>query len=608
MSRSRTDPRARGAGAPDRGAEAALLVAWAWCVALALSRATLAFAPGMGAWGLDLQRALDPVWAWLPWLVAAAAVVPPLARRALPGATALGEWIARRPVRAGVVLAALAAGLVGAFPDRLRFVGDFLLRQGSAGQAIAPARVYPQALPLDVLLHFTLPRALAGSIGPDAAARVVGAAGAAALAIVAIAFARTCGLRGVAALVAVCAALLGGWIALFTGYAKAFGPLAVLTAALAVAAMRVARDGRGFVALGASLALALALHRSALALVPGAALALALGWRRAQGAQRAWRVVAALLPAGVLAVLAPRLLATLTGVDVAVHLAPAATRSRGLLASAFAPARLADVGNLALQLAPLAMLLPAFALLRPAAWRSRETVVLGALAIPFAVGAFAVHPAQGMFRDWDDFAAPAMAVSMLATWLACEALAAAPRLAWVGVGLAAAIAIPAVQSLRLHSDLARGLARVEAFAAGPPAREAHERGQAWDFLGVRYAQLERWDDAARALARAAADTPSPRVMLQWAMAEEARGHLETAREAYRGSLEREPGDPMAWTGLAGVALRLGDTTEVARASAALERLAPGTPAAREVRAALDRMRFAGSEAPAGEGGRGAQTP
>ena len=47
----------------------------------AMARAALGFVPGMWLWGLNLHRFLPPALAWVPWLLAAAALVPPIARR-----------------------------------------------------------------------------------------------------------------------------------------------------------------------------------------------------------------------------------------------------------------------------------------------------------------------------------------------------------------------------------------------------------------------------------------------------------------------------------------------------------------------------------------------
>ena len=40
---------------------------WTILAAVVLARAALPFVPTMWTWGLNLQRFLAPLWAWLPW-------------------------------------------------------------------------------------------------------------------------------------------------------------------------------------------------------------------------------------------------------------------------------------------------------------------------------------------------------------------------------------------------------------------------------------------------------------------------------------------------------------------------------------------------------------
>ena len=105
---------------------------WALLAALALmalARALAPALPGMWLWGLNLLRFM-PWWGWLLWTLSAAALVPAVARRVAPAFAELGDALARGlPWTA--IAAVAAALLVFAFPDQVRFVGDFLLRQGT---------------------------------------------------------------------------------------------------------------------------------------------------------------------------------------------------------------------------------------------------------------------------------------------------------------------------------------------------------------------------------------------------------------------------------------------------------------------------------------------
>src|SRR5262249_24891936 len=191
----------------------------------------------------------------------------------------------------------------------------------------------------------------------------------------------------------------------------------------------------------------------------------------------------------------------------------------------------------------------------------------------------AIHPPQGMFRDWDDYAAAGAALSLIAAWWAVEA-SRATAWRWLALATGLAAAAPAVTWLAINADVDRGLARVEAYLAEPPRRSDAERAPVWDFLGIRNAQLGRWDASAEAMARAAEISPSPRVLLQWALAEQARGRSQVARDVFRRVTEMRPGDARAWYGLAAESWNLGDYDECRRAVARLEQVNPGSPEAR----------------------------
>src|SRR5262249_30864784 len=139
-------------------------------------RLALAFEPSMWAWSLNLQRFLAPGAGWGLWALAAAALIPTLARRAAPLWNAAGDAMVRHPTLATWAAFVTAVLLVGLFPDRVRFTGDFLLRQGTVEVAEKPSSLFPQALPLDVLLHYTVPRVLTDALSLDAngAARLLG--------------------------------------------------------------------------------------------------------------------------------------------------------------------------------------------------------------------------------------------------------------------------------------------------------------------------------------------------------------------------------------------------------------------------------------------------
>jgi tetratricopeptide (TPR) repeat protein len=575
-------------------------VLWIGLAALVFARAALTAAPGMWAWGLNLHRFLSPALAWLPWAVAAAALAPPVARRLEPLCARLGDAIGRGGALVALAVAAGAALFVLLTPDRVRFVGDFLIRQGTVEEAIKPARVWPQALPLDVLLHYTLPLKLTDLALTDAngAARLLGALESALLALAAAAFARALELRGAAALAAASVVYFGGALGLFTGYSKAFAEMAVLAAATGALGLTVIRRGRGLLALGLVVAVGVTLHRAALGLVPAAALAWGL-WLRNHGGRGRWRAPGVLLalaiPLVALAVMAPRIVSVALRWDP-THFASAEVAAQGgIWKAAFAGSRLTDLASLVLLLSPLAVLAPALAIAGGIP-RRREAFFLGVLALPFVAVAPFLHPVGGLFRDWDDFAATGVVLSLLAAWLVGETLRRTAR-PWLAATVALAVATPAFQWLAHNTDIERGIARATAAVSEPPARIGSERASIWDYLGTRYYQLERWRDSADAFRSATETAPSPRLLQQWAMAETMAGDLETARKAYHRQLEREPDSYPGWMGLAAVTSRIPDFVECRRALNRLLEINPGDREATRLLRVLDEEEARRLEAP-----------
>jgi hypothetical protein len=555
---------------------------WIALVLLAAARAALTLVPTMHAWSLNLQRFLSPAWAWVPWALAALALVPPLGRAALPAVRRAGDAVGRGSWIAVLVAMVVGAGLVAALPDQVRFVGDFQLRQGTIDEAMPASEIFPQAMPLDLFLHYDLPVRIMGSGHMDAnwAPRALGAVEAALLALLALAFARALALRGAAALAVAAAVFFGGTLGLFTGYAKVNGEMVLLAVAVAAGGVRAAREGRGLLTLGVALALGCTLHRSALGFVPAVALAFVLALRARPEARReplTW--IALALPVAVLALTLGRIVHTLTTFDPGMHLASDEVRLHGgVLGSMFAGARAFDLPNVVTLMAPLAPALLLVAL----AWgrglpRPREAALLAALALPFVGLLLFVHPYQGAFRDYDTLSGSGVTLALLAAWLAGETLRRAPAWAWLGLAVALAAAAPSAQWLAHQADVNRGLARVKALMDEPPPRTPEDRGKTWDYVGVRNFNRENWPEAAHAFSRAAETQPSARVLVQWAMAETMLGDLRSAKDLYGRALRREPNRAVAWQGYGVVSLRLGDLDDAHRAVLELLKLDPANP-------------------------------
>jgi tetratricopeptide repeat protein len=362
--------------------------------------------------------------------------------------------------------------------------------------------------------------------------------------------------------------------------------VALVTVAVAVFGLRVIREGRGLLPLSLCVTLGLLIHRSALGLLPAMVMCSALApraedpivrWSR----PRNW--IAAVIPFVALATMLPRIAGAFATMDPLLFTPPEVVSSGGILTGMFAGARGADLLNVVGLLSPLALVLP-IGLLGLGRWgvHAREGALLASLALPWVVMLMFVHPPQGLFRDWDYFAAGAVSLSLMTAWLISLAARGARGWAWLCVPAVLGCAAPSIQWLMHNTARIRGLDRIESYLREPPVRSGAERAKTWEFLGVRYAQLERWEHSAAAMAEAAAIAPSPGVLLQWAAAEQTSGNDHAAQTVYRRLIRVAPDETRAWYGLAYVSWRLGDLAESRRAAAGLLRLRPNDPQVRRI--------------------------
>ena len=566
---------------------------WLTLGVMVAARAAFSFGRGTWMWSLTLHRYLPPLVAWGLWLLAALALVPAVSRRALPLITRWGHALDRSPGLATAAWALAAAAIAWLLPDRVRFVGDFLLRQGTVEIAERPALLFPQALPLDVFLHYTVPLRFTTTqvLDANAVARLFGGLEAAVLGAVAATLPRRLGLGGGAAFASAAIVLFGGYLGMYTGYSKAFAEMTLLVAIAGVSAIGVVRGGRGLLPLGLAVAVATLLHRSALGMYPMLPLVWGV-WLSRNARRGAWRKAGAIAafaaPLVALALTGPRIAETVLRTDTSVHFAPAEVRSGGgVLGSALAGTRAFDLASLVLMLSPLALALVTLGVTlgRRASDRGPrrlEILALIALALPFVAVMVFIHPAQGLFRDWDDFAATGAALSLIVAWLAGEVLRDSRRYAWLAVAATLGVAVPSLEWLLVHTDTVRGLARVRAFVTEPPERPPAQRGTTWDYLGIRSYRLERYAEAEEALSHAAETSPSPRILHEWAYAAAMAGHDRAAQGAYQRLLAKDPGNQLGWMGLAAASMRLRDVPEAKRAATEILRRDPGNADARRI--------------------------
>ncbi len=543
----------------------------------------------MGWWGLNLYRFLPPIFAASIALVVVASLIPGIAASLVPAWSAAGAAL-DSSARPRLALALLSGALVGLLPDRTWFLGDFLIRARSAATG-SLAGLFEGYLPLDDLLHARLPHAIsrAAGLAPLEVVRAIGAVEVVAFAGLAIACSRAIAAPGAPRFMATILILFGGYLTMFTGYAKPAREMTMWVLALACFGIRRVSAGGSAIPLAATMIAGLLTHRSMSLLIP---VWLLIGWlwHRRRGelpAERPWiTVVTFAAPIVVLLATLPSLLETLTGFDLRNHLMGPAARERGVLGAAFSGMHLLDLLDVMLVMSPVA--LPAALLARGEipSWKSHpERIVPWALVISLIPLALFVHPAQAVFRDWDVFAALGISLSVLAAGIAGRALADS-RHAWLAVPLTVLPFAFTLGWMIQFNDTARGLMRVEAFVREAPVRDERTRAITWDFLGSRAFQLGWLPRASDALEQAAELAPLRRLLLLRAVVETRLGHYEESRRIYRQLLERDADDPLGWLGLLGSAGYLGDPEELARATAKLEAYPPDGPQRREIRTYL----------------------
>jgi tetratricopeptide (TPR) repeat protein len=292
---------------------------------------------------------------------------------------------------------------------------------------------------------------------------------------------------------------------------------------------------------------------------------------------------ARLVPSALLLALIPIALRTSSAVD-ARHLVP--NGAGALLGEMVAPLRLLALLNLALFLVPLLPLLPvAYWASRPG--RDPALRWLVTLAVCWLIPCFLIHPVQGEFRDWDDFAAAGVAAALPLAWLLIRSPArtAAP----LAIALAGAAAVPRIQWLALQASPERALARIEAWATAPHPPLNTAVAAALEHVAMIHFKQGRLDDARRAMKASLAEARWVRVLLEWANAEAQQGDWTLAQSLYDQAARMRPDDPGVWVFMAQGAFRRGDRNAAIRAVTALKRIAPADPRIGQIEAAISAL-------------------
>jgi hypothetical protein len=537
------------------GAVAGVPRSWLLTLAgLLVLRVVLSLLPGMWLWGLNVPRFVPPLFAVGGLGLMALALLPPVGRRLEPALHGLGDLASRVPWAAHLAWVTVAVGSVAALPDRTHFTGDFALRERAVVTGMNPAEFFPQAFRLDVWLHHTLPvkLTLAGIATPNGVARLTGMIDAALLAVVAVELSRMLRLRGVAACFATSAVLFVGGLGCLTGLGKAFSELTVLGAAVAFFGLRIVLLGSGLGLGGVALALALLLHRSAILLIPVLVVPILLALRARRSPAWPEALIGFGAPLAALAYIAGPLIRTAASFD----------RPSGYFGMPVGVGELAlnatDAVNLLLLLVP--------SMVMALGWRGRiegnipNAVVWVAFALPFGLLAVSVrHSSQGLFRDWDMFAAVAAPLGMLAAARGGRQLESlGHREGWIGVAAVAAVVVPSLLWLGSQSDLQSGMRRARAFALETPRRPDDVRGRTWAFIMEQCSERDDYAGVVAAGRMAVALSPTRNVLLSLAGSEKNIGENAAALADFRRMIVLDRSDPVAWYNIAVLAAGLGD--------------------------------------------------
>ena len=553
-------------------------------VAMLAFRVLAATLPGRWLWGFDLGRDVGP------WAFAASLLLPIAACVSHFGRAVASRWPSGRlatSLAAGASALALAIFML-AHPDLTLFTGDAALRHGAFSTVEHPEQIAQQAMRGDLFLHYTLPRWLAAAT-PWSAEDVGRGQGALLALLTALAgwrLAAVLGARGLVAAAVAAIAACGAALALDNGYAKATVEVACLTSLLAPGVAQLAIDGRGLGTVGGAVALALLLHRSALALVPVWLVGSGLAVRASRGREPA-TVLGIAAPVLALVLVAPHAWHVFTSFDVYHHVTAEGTAAP--FAAALRPLHLLDVANALGVLSPASVLLPLLLLLPPRPGRRAAALTLALAGPPLAL-LLAVPPQQGLPRDWDVFAFAGSSLSAIAAWRVAAILAPRPRAHWVALPLALAVAGPALQWAALPSDPRRALERAEEILVGPPVRDREERAQGLARLGMTHYTRGDFAGGRRLFQRSLDVSPHPRMLVEWGLIANYYGHPDEALGYFRRSAAIRPDLASAWQGIADAAAALGDSASLGDAIAHLERLEPESAALSAARERLEALR------------------
>lgn len=434
-------------------------------------------------------------------------------------------------------------------PDRAKFVGDALLRDGLLDESSGFAKIFPQALPLDGWLHHGFPRwcTQVASISPLRVAFSIGAFEAFLLGALAGQYAENTSDRASVFAATALTIMFGGYLSLYSGYGKPTTELVLATLAVCVFGQAMlSKISASPLYVSVPAALALLLHRSGLVLLIPALLLVLVGCvsrRDSPLSVRLQQWAACLIPVVAFLFLRTTLFNIFEHFDNQVNINPADVQeSGGAVIAGLHGVRLLDSVNVLIFYSPSALVVIAMAFGLP--------VSNGALAILFIFGVtlpmlLFVRDTLGPFRDYDVLGMCGVALNVFCASRVGMLVGREGTRRAAAVSLVLLSAVPTLQYMWIQTEPDIAIARAMSFVDAAPRRLEIHRAATLDYVGLFELRREHFKAAAEAYHRLSIETPLPRAYKSWGIAAMLADDVEGAREAFTGLRVRTPEDPVA---------------------------------------------------------------
>ncbi len=527
------------------GGRGAMIVACAAFAVFLLLHGASALADRAGLWGVDQWRYCPALAGALLFVFGALFLVPAfrtLLIRVAGKAEVLVPARRARGAALGVAVALLGASgfLFWRFRAATHFLGDGylwasrLLKSGSSSEPVS-SFLYRHIF---TLLHG---RPFELSIAPVDTAAWVSIVSGLVFLVFAYKAARLVAREPKGQAFALLALLSCGTMQLFFGYVEAYPPLAAAVMAFTYYGMGFVTGKKGAIGPAVCLAMALALHLSAVALLPP--FAFLFGLRRGHlPGKRALAYVVPAIAAGLVAMWTLQRTKAFSGF-FADHLVPLFTAPyAGRIAyPLFSMSSLLDGLNELLLICPVVIFLPALLVPGPTESPAADRRVgsfLGAMAAFYALEFLVFNKTIGASRDWDIFAPMAIPLSVLSAVVLLERFGRAAGT--LAIGAFALIVVHTAPWIGLNASVTRSETRfIRLVDTGHWTDYA--RGYGYSTLGVYFDRTGRIREALNySMAATEADPGNRRYLYDAAKINQDNKQLATAARLYVRLIDLDP--------------------------------------------------------------------